>query len=104
MAIFDGGGLGDGRLSPMCAPDFYGVKPGYGCLTCPLPSCHGCVKVMPTREEAVMLHCGGARVAGGMKKALRAAATTLSAQEKPITMIVSRTKGEKQDEAAQIDL
>ncbi|MFC2342808.1 MAG: hypothetical protein ACFNWW_02865 [Negativicutes bacterium] len=40
----------------------------------------------------------------GMKKALRAAATTLSAQENHITVIVSRTKGENQDEAAQIDL
>lgn len=60
MAVSDGGGLGDDRLSPVRTPALHGVKPGYGCLTCPLPSCHGCVKVMPTREEAVMLHCGGA--------------------------------------------
>ena len=58
MAVSDGRGMGDCRLSPVCAPDFYGVKPGYACLACPLPSCHGCVKVMPTREEAVMLQCG----------------------------------------------
>lgn len=80
MAVSDGGGLGAGRASLVRTFDFYGVKPGYGCLTCPLPSCHGCVRVRPTREEAVMLHCGGAQVAGGMKKALRAAATALSAK------------------------
>ena len=39
-----------------------------------------------------------------MKKAPRAVAATLSAQENHITVIVSRTKGENQDEAAQIDL
>lgn len=56
--MVDGRGMGDDRLSPMRAPDFYGLRPGYGCLTCPLPSCTGCVKIMPTREEAVMLQCG----------------------------------------------
>lgn len=30
-------------------------KPGRGCLTCPLKTCHGCVGVMPTREETEML-------------------------------------------------
>ena len=73
MAVSDGGGLGSDRLSPVCvpvcAPALHGLKPGYGCLTCPLPSCHGCVKVMPTREETVMLHCGGA--GGGEKEKKR---------------------------------
>lgn len=99
MDIFDRGRLGDGRLSRVRTPDFYGVKPGYGCLTCPLPSCHGCTKVLSTREEAAMLHCGGAG-GGRNKKALRAAATALSADTKDSNGIVSRTKGEKQDEAS----
>ena len=36
----------------------------------------------------------------GMKKAPRAAATTPSAEEKNSTVIISRRKGEKQDEAS----
>ena len=72
MAVSDGRGLGDRRLSPMCAPDFYGLRPGYGCLTCPLPSCTGCVKIMPTREEAAMLQCGGAGSGAKEKPALAA--------------------------------
>lgn len=99
MAVLDGRGLGDRRLSPVCAPALHGLKPGYGCLTCPLPSCHGCTKVLPTREEAAMLHCGGAG-GGRNEKALRAAATALSADTKDSNGIVSRTKGEKQDEAS----
>lgn len=59
MAVSDGGGLGDDRLSPVRTPALHWVNPGYGCLICPLPSCHGCVRVRPTREEAIMLHCGG---------------------------------------------
>lgn len=58
--MVDGRGLGDGRVCPVRTPALHGLKPGYACLTCPLPSCHGCVKIMPTREEAAMLHCGGA--------------------------------------------
>lgn len=79
MAVSDGRGMGDCRLSPVCAPDFYGVKPGYACLTCPLPSCHGCVKIMPTREEAAMLQCG-AEIAVKEKPAL--AATSASDKQK----------------------
>ena len=75
MAVLDGRGLGDRRLSTMCTPDFYGVKPGYGCLTCPLPSCHGCVKIMPTREEAAMLQCG-AEIGVKEKPALAATSTS----------------------------
>ena len=58
MAVSDRGGLGDHRLLTVRTPDLHGLKPGYGCLTCPLPSCHGCVKVMPTKEESAMLQCG----------------------------------------------
>lgn len=96
--MVDGGGLGDCRLPPVRTPALHGLKPGYACLTCPLPSCHGCVKVMPTREESAMLHCGTG--GGRNEKALRAAATALSAEEKDSNGIVSRTKGEKQDEAS----
>lgn len=71
MAVLDGRWLGDGRLSLVCAPALHGLRPGYGCLTCPLPSCHGCVKIMPTREEAAMLHCG-AEIAVKEKPALAA--------------------------------
>lgn len=63
MAVFDGRGMGDRRLSPVCAPALHGLRPGYACLTCPLPSCTGCVKIMPTREEAAMLQCGAEVIA-----------------------------------------
>ena len=56
--MVDGGRLGSRWLSPVRAPALHGLRPGYACLTCPLPSCHGCVKVMPTREESAMLQCG----------------------------------------------
>lgn len=79
MAVFDGRGMGDRRLSPVRAPDFYRLRPGYGCLTCPLPSCTGCVKIMPTREEAAMLQCG-AEIAVKEKPAL--AATSASDKQK----------------------
>lgn len=71
MAVLDGRGMGDDRVCSVCAPALHGLKPGYGCLTCPLPSCHGCVKVMPTREESAMLQCG-AEIRAKEKPALAA--------------------------------
>ena len=103
MVVLDRGRMDAGRVSPVRTRALHGVKPGYGCLTCPLPSCHGCVRVMPTREEAAMLHCGGAG-GGRNEKTLRAAATALSAEEKDSNGIVSRTKGENQDEATKADI
>ena len=76
-----------------------------------------CWKEMGINEIAILYRMGldgyhrcrrvygdGHAMGTGMKKALRAVAATPSAQEKPITVIVSRTKGENQDEAAQIDI
>ena len=90
MAVSYGGRLGRDRLSPVCAPALHGLKPGYGCLTCPLPSCHGCVKVMPTREEAAMLQCG-AEIAVKEKPAL--AATSASNKKRYSMRIITQEGG-----------
>lgn len=87
MAVSDRGGLGDGRLSPVCTPALHGLRPGYACLVCPLPSCHGCVKIMPTREEAAMLQCG-AEIGAKEKPAL--AATSASNKKRYSMRIISQ--------------
>lgn len=87
MAVLDGRGMGDDRLSPVCAPALHGLKPGYACLTCPLPSCHGCVKVLPTREESAMLQCG-AEIAVKEKPAL--AATSASNKKRYSMRIITQ--------------
>lgn len=85
--MVDGRGLGDHRFSRVCTPALHGLKPGYGCLTCPLPSCHGCVKVMPTREEAAMLQCG-AEI--GVKEKPALAATSASNKKRYSMRIITQ--------------
>lgn len=85
--MVDGGRLGDDRVCSVCAPALHGLKPGYGCLVCPLPSCHGCVKVMPTREESAMLQCG-AEI--GVKEKPALAATSASNRKRYSMRIITQ--------------